>query len=69
MSHVITDIDQTVKKRGTQWGFMLLDAGIEKRFLQQYRWQLGAQYRLNLKANDLQKHKLLGIKTGILFDF
>jgi hypothetical protein len=65
----VWDIDQTVKKRGTQWGFMQLDAGIEKRFSQQYRWQLGAQYRINLKTNDLQKHKVFGVKTGILFDF
>ncbi len=65
----VWDIDQTVYRNTTKWGFLMFDAGIEKRLSKQYRWQLGMNYRINLSANTLQNHKLLGLKTGILYDF
>lgn len=65
----VWDVDLKVNKKGTQWGFLLFDAGFEKRLSKQYRWQIGADYRVNLSANGLQSHKLLGIKSGIVFDF
>ena len=65
----VLDIDQMVKRHGTQWGFLLFDAGFEKRLSQKYRWQIGADYRINLTTSDLQRHKLLGIKSGIMYNF
>ncbi len=65
----VWDIDQTVNQKGTQVGFLIFDGGLEKRLSKQYRWQFGANYRLNLLSNGVQKHKLLGIKSGIMFDF
>ncbi len=64
----VWDIDLKVKQQGTQFGFLLLDGGIEKRLSNQYRWQLGASYRLKL-ASDVQKYRVLSLRTGILFDF
>lgn len=65
----VLDIDQIVKRHGTQWGFLLFDVGFEKRLSQKYRWQIGADYRVNLTTSDLQRHKLLGIKSGIMYNF
>jgi hypothetical protein len=64
----VWEASQMLKKRSTDWGFMVLDAGIEKRLSKQYRWQIGANYRLKL-SNSTQLYRLLGVKTGFLFDF
>ena len=65
----VWDVDLKVQKKGTQWGFLLFDAGFEKRLSKQYRWKIGADYRVNLSANGLQSQRILGIKSGISFDF
>ena len=65
----VWDVDLKVKRQGTQWGFLLFDAGFEKRLSKQYRWQIGADYRVNLSAKSLQSQRILGIKSGISFDF
>ena len=65
----VWDIDQTVNRKGTQVGFLMFEGGLEKRLSKQYRWQFGANYRVNLLSNGVQKHKLLGVKSSILFDF
>ncbi len=64
----VWEVSQIVKKQKTDWGFLLLDAGFERQLSTHYRWQLGANYRLKL-SNAAQSYRLLGIKTGILFDF
>ena len=65
----VWDFDQTVNRRGTQFGFLLLDGGFERHLSKQYRWQIGANYRLNMSGNSVQAQRLLGIKSSILFDF
>lgn len=65
----IWDFDQKVNRKGTQWGFLLLEAGFEKRLSKQYLWQIGANYRLNLSTNDLQRQRVIGLKSGISFQF
>lgn len=65
----VWDVDLKVKRRGTQWGFLQFNAGFEKRLSKQYRWQIGADYRANLTTSDLQRHKLLGIKSSIMYNF
>ena len=64
----VWEITQKINKQVTQWGFLLFDVGFEKRISQHYRWQIGANYRLKL-SNKNQSYKLLGLKTGVLFDF
>ena len=64
----VWEISQKVKKQGTQGAFILLDAGFEKRLSNQFSWQWGVNYRLK-RASLAQSYGLLGIKTGILFDF
>lgn len=64
----VWEISQKIQKQSTQGGFLLLDAGFEKQLSARYRWQLGANYRLKL-SNTAQTYRLLGVKTGILFDF
>ena len=64
----VWEISQTIKKQSTQGGFILLDAGFEKRLSKQFSWQVGLNYRLKL-SNSTQSYRLLGIKTGFLFDF
>ncbi len=64
----VWEISQTIKKQSTQGGFILLDAGFEKRLSKQFNWQVGLNYRLKL-SNSTQLYRLLGFKTGILFDF
>ncbi len=63
------DFDQKVNRKGTQLGFLLLEAGFEKRLSKQYRWQIGANYRVNLSTNDLQRQRVLGLKSGISYQF
>lgn len=65
----VWDVDLKVKQKGTQWGFLLLDAGFEKRLSQHYRWKIGADYRVNITTNSWQKHRILGINSGFMFDF
>ncbi len=65
----VLDIDQMVKRHETQWGFLLFDVGFEKRLSKQYRWKIGADYRVNITTNNWQKHRILGINSGFLFDF
>ena len=64
----VWEISQSIKKQDTQWGFLLFDAGFEKRFSEHYRWQFGANYRLKL-SNSNQSYRLFGLNSGILFDF
>ena len=64
----VWEISQKINKRVTQWDFLLFDVGFEKRIAKYYRWQIGANYRLKL-SNKNQSYKLLGLKTGVLFDF
>ena len=64
----VWEVSQRIKKQNTQWGFLLFEAGFEKRISKHYLWQLGANYRLKL-SNPSQTYRLLGVKTGILFDF
>ena len=65
----VLDIDRIVKRHETQWGFLLFDVGFEKQLSKQYRWQIGADYRVKLTTSDLQRHKLLGIKSSIMYNF
>lgn len=65
---VVSDFDLKVKRSGIQKGFMLFDAGFERRISQHYRWQFGINYRINLLPSD-SRYRLLGIKSGVSFDF
>ena len=64
----VWEISQKINKQDTRWGYLLFDVGFEKRLSKQYRWQIGANYRLEL-APTAPSYRLLGIKTGLLFDF
>ncbi len=65
----VLDFDLKVKQKGTQWGFLLFDVGFEKRLSNHYRWKIGADYRVNITTNSWQKHRILGINSGFMFDF